>query len=118
MPDPDVQAQVVAEWKSGSSERTLAQMHRVSRRTIARWVAGHERAVKTNTLAAYDLDAMALRLISGSVSTLGAIHGIGQQEDWLRKQSADELAIFYGVIADKLIRVLAAIPKPDEHDEA
>lgn len=108
-------AQVIAEWKAGSSLNQLARAHKMPKGTVQRWVQNLERvqvATQKNEVAVYDLDAMALRLIDGSVSAVSSIHGLATRSDWLEKQNAADLAVLLGVISDKLYRLLGAI-RPD-----
>ncbi len=111
----EFKAQVIAGWKAGDSELQLAERYDVPRTTLQKWLKGHERATKTS-LTIYDYDAMAVRLIDGSISALGAIQNIASDKSWLEGQDAGQVAILYGVIADKLYRVLGAIRRP-ESDE-
>lgn len=46
--------------------------------------------------------------IENSLDSLDRINEITKDEDWLRQQNASELATFYGVKSDKVIRLLEA----------
>ena len=116
---PETKAQVIAEWKAGSSLNGLSKGHGIPKATIQRWVSLHPRiqvipsTQPKKEQATYDLDAMALRLIEGSVTAVDRIYGVTSDELWLKRQNAADLAILAGVIADKLYRLLGAIqPAP------
>ena len=109
----ELKAQVVAAALAGGSTRTVAKQFGVAPSSVRGWCKDAQ-PTKTNSLATLDIDGIALRLIDGSVSAVGAISGVTLDEAWLRRQNAHDLAILYGVIADKLIRVLGAIKRPDD----
>lgn len=116
---PETKAQVIAEWKAGSSLNALVKAHGVPKTTLRHWLEGHARVAVAHVpapkkeQATYDLDAMALRLVRGSVDAVDRIYGVTNDDEWLRKQNAADLAVLAGVIADKLYRLLGAIqPAP------
>lgn len=110
----EVKAQVIAARRAGTSENALVTQFGVPKSTLRGWVKEAQSHPKTNSLATLDIDAIGLKLIDGSVSAVGAIAGVTLDPTWLRQQNAHDLAILYGVIADKLIRVLGAVkPRAD-----
>jgi hypothetical protein len=119
-----LQAQIVAEWKAGSSLNSLARGHDIPKSTVQRWVAHHPRvAVIPSTepkkdLAAYDLDEMALKLVDGSVNAVSRIFGVTEDDAWLKRQNAADLAVLAGVIADKLYRLVGAIQSGQQQPNA
>ena len=115
---PEFKAQVIAEWKAGSAMKGLARAHKIPQSTVQTWLKGHTRVAlvsapdpKKKVAELYDLDAMALKLIDGSVSAVTAIHGVTLDGAWLQRQNAADLAILLGVISDKLYRLLGAIKR-------
>lgn len=113
---PDLKAQVIAEWKAGSSLNQLAQQFKIPKSTIQTWAEAHPRTMlipKQNSLADYDLDGMAVELLDGSLGAIRAIQRAPADEAWLKRQDAQQLAILYGVISDKLYRLLGAIQRND-----
>jgi hypothetical protein len=105
-----LKAQVIAEWKAGATELRLATLTGVPRTTLQKWLVGQERAAKQTE--EYDLDKMAWELVGDSFTALRAILRKSQDDSWLHKQDANDLAIFFGVTSDKLLRLLAAGTKP------
>ncbi len=115
----ELKAQVIAEWKAGSSLNALVKAHGVPKTTVRSWVGPHDRVAIVHSAApkkevtTYNLDDMALRLVRGSVDAVDRIYGVTADDVWLKRQSAADLAILAGVIADKLYRLLGAIePAP------
>lgn len=120
-------AQVVAAWKAGASLNAIVRAQGIPKSTVREWVKGVERiavAPKTTQGAeegetsALNIDAMAWRLVGGSFDALDAVHRLAQDPDWLRRQNAADVAIFFGVISDKLIRVLEAVRPADTGSDA
>ena len=115
--EPEIQARVIAEWKAGSSLNQLAREFKIPKSTIQGWAEAHPRTMlvpKQNPLANYDLDGMAVELLDGSLGAIRAIQRAPTDEAWLKRQDAQQLAILYGVISDKLYRLLGAIRREDE----
>ncbi len=60
-------------------------------------------------------------LIEGHLqSSLNAARNIANQTnnaDWLNKQDADKLGVFYGITTDKAIRILEAAENANNHEE-
>lgn len=106
----ELKAQVIAERNAGASWKSLSARYEAPIPTIRHWVqSAPDSTLKTTRLSAYDWDAMALRLVDGSVSAVGSIQRITTNEKWIAGQNAHDLAILYGVIADKLYRLLNAV---------
>ena len=110
----EVKAQVIADWKTGASLGQLVKAHGVPKTTVRAWVEGMDRTgtvLKKNTPT---LDEMAWELVGESFAALRAILRKAQDDSWLDKQNANDIAIFFGVTSDKLLRLLAAGAKQDE----
>jgi hypothetical protein len=64
-----------------------------------------------------DLDALLTNLLRENLLTLAAQQEFFRNEDWLRKQSAADLAILHGVSTDKALRLLEAYRPGDGADD-
>ncbi len=103
---PELKAQVIAEWQAGASTWRLEKAYEIPRPTIQGWVNAVQRiAIRVQPQKPYDLRAKGLKLIDGSAAAAENILDLTNNEKWLQRQSAGELAIFYGVIFDKLARL-------------
>ena len=110
----EVKAQVRAEWMTGASLGQLVKAYGVPKATVQAWVAHIDRngtVLKQNTPS---LDELAWGLVGESFAALRAILRKAQDDSWLDKQNANDIAIFFGVTSDKLIRLLAAGAKQDD----
>jgi transposase-like protein len=123
----ELRAQVVAALLSGDSERFVAQKFGVGRTTARRWLAetraaaGSQAIAPASPNAAIDRDGIGNLiglLIQEELKTLVAQAVAFRDPDWLSQQTAGELAVLHGVMADKAFRVIAALqPSPDEGPE-
>lgn len=115
----EIRAAVLADLMTGSSLNATARKFGVDRNTIRRWrgdagltvpppVALEKRANLGEQLYGY---------LEDSIGALRSQLAVFADPDWLKKQSAAELAILHGVVADKTARLLAAA-RPGEPDDA
>ena len=108
----EVKAQVIADWMAGASLGQLVKTYEVKKPTIQTWVRNRERLavqVSTPKREPYNLDKLAVDLVDGSGKALVAIFRLAEDTEWLRQQNAADLAIYAGVISDKLYRLLGAV---------
>lgn len=112
---PETKAQVIAEWQTGESIKALSRKRNLPERTIGFWVKGRTRApAAPKTQDPFrDLDAAIWQVVSANLRALQAVAEQAQDADWRKGQSAHDLAIFYGVLSDKVVRVLAALERPE-----
>lgn len=116
----EVKANVIAEWMAGASLDGLAVSHRAPKSTVQRWVKGLVRTVsipKPNALPDKEtIDDLAWDWTKAQSGASLAILRKAQDDSWLSRQNAHDLGVFYGIIADKQLRLLAAFrpaePKP------
>ena len=103
-------AQVILDWQSGTSLNDLVERYNVPKTTIARWTKT-ERRVSPAPKNKPTLDEMAYDLVAESFRSLIAIARKAQDDAWLQEQRADGLHLLFGVVTDKLIRLLGAIER-------
>lgn len=112
---PEVKAAVLAALATGGSVAGVAREFGISRRTVTGWrdaaslpdggtVAQEKKA---------HLDEQLFGYLQESIAALRSQLGVFTDQDWLKKQSAADLAILHGVITDKTTRLLGAL-RPDE----
>jgi transposase-like protein len=121
----EFRAQVIAEWKTGEAAIHLARIHGINGQTVNNWVKNEHRLpvkpeheVYKEQLEALqdDIDAIAWRHVKAGAAASEAILAKAQDPSWLDKQDAPGLAILYGVIADKQLRLLAAYEREDARE--
>ncbi len=102
----DLKAKVIAEWQAGASAWRLQKAYDIPGSTIKDWTKTEIRhSIQLQPQKPYDLRAKGLKLIDGSALAAENILDLTNDRAWLSKQSAGELAIFFGVIFDKLARL-------------
>lgn len=113
-----LRTQVIAEWMAGASLGGLAKAHKLPKSTVQEWVKGQSRIAvvpKENGVEpSRVMDSMAWELVCDGFAASAAILRKAQDSSWLDKQNANDLAIFFGVLSDKQLRLLAAFRRPDE----
>ena len=112
---PELKAQVIANWMAGASLPQLAKMFAMPMSTAQGWVKGRTRVMlvtKKEEPFQDTIDDIAWRHVDAGALAAEAILRKTQDVGWLDKQDAPGLAILYGVIADKQLRLLAAY-RPD-----
>ena len=57
------------------------------------------------------LGARVAEFLDEGLLSLKAIAAVGQDPEWVRAQPAHDLGIFFGILADKVIRIAAAVEK-------
>jgi len=109
----DVRAQVMAALLAGQSIPAASQTYDVPEGTIKSWMS---RAKQEITPVATDatekreqMGALILNYLAENLVTLKKQLKVFCDEEWLKKQSASELAVLHGVIADKSFRLLDAL---------
>lgn len=111
----EVRAAVLADLLSGLSLRKTAKKHGVSLATVNVWKAA-ERSVldQSSTVKKEELGELVIELIMDNLRGLRAIARLPVDDpEWLKKQSAHDLALYAGVQTDKLIGVLNALRERD-----
>lgn len=106
----DLKAQAIAAVKAGEPIAGAARNLKVPESTVRTWAkqAGADFAEIRGKKKA-DIVELIADCLSENLTTLAAISRfVAENPSWMRKQRADELANFYGVTADKAVRILEA----------
>ena len=113
--DPEVKAAALAALLAGQSVSHVAETYRIPRGTVADWsakargeVTKAAQGARTERLGDLILDNLEAML----KATRTIVESVSQDKDWLKQQSASEVAVLIGVISDKAFRILEALPEP------
>lgn len=117
---PEVKASVVTAWMAGASLNQLVAQFKVPKTTVARWVSDLERIAPAPSPGPKKISLVDLsyELATESFNAAIAILRLAQDRAWLEKQNANDLAILFGVNADKLYRLLPAFTGPASNVDA
>ena len=122
----ETRAAVLADLVSGGSVKAIAEKHGIPRSTVGRWKEqgvpknGHQKKKRTRRKKSdpIDLSTAIDEMIQANIQTLVEQVRFFRDTDWLKSQTAGELAILHGVIADKTVRLLAAIRPEGEASQS
>jgi len=111
----EIKAQVMAALLAGQSVSQTAKSYDIPEGTIKVWMM-RERETEETTVVTSDvttkreqMGALILDYLAENLITLRKQLKTFCDEEWLKKQSASELAVLHGVIADKSFRLLDAL---------
>lgn len=109
--DEATKAAVMAALLTGQSINYVAKEYKIPRGTVASW----SRELQRDHTVSYEkrerIGDLIIDNVEAELVTMIAMQNVFTDEKWLRKQRASELAVLYGVIKDKNIRVLEALPE-------
>lgn len=113
----EVKAAAVAAVLAGESVSSVAKQFGVSRAAIVEWrdktgITGEVTPVAQQKK--HDLGMQVYGLLEDSIAHLRFQLRVTADEEWIKRQTANDLAIYHGVIADKTVRLLAAFRPPDD----
>jgi hypothetical protein len=109
---PEEKAAVLAALMSGQSVSAAAREFHVSRPTVRRWrlEAGISDVLPVvNQKKREELGVLVADLLRTILTTLRIQAEQCSDPAWIKLQPASELAVFFGVLADKGFRILEAI---------
>lgn len=111
-------AGALADLLAGNSVTSIAAKRQISRNTVSRWRnehpdlhAGWQSDVQT------DLAECVLLHLQEQFSAQRSIMEQFNDQEWLSQQSAQQLAVAYGIISDKQVRILASVVPSDNQAE-
>jgi hypothetical protein len=107
----EIRAQVLAQLALGVSISALSREYHISRATISSWrqAAGLGDLAPIDQQKRQDLGELIAEYLRAGLAALAAQAVEAARPAWITRQPAGELAVFHGVLADKLVRILAAL---------
>ena len=114
-----IKAQAIAALLAGQSYTEVARAFNVPVGTLKSWksrdAAGVDAGDATSATAKKErIGALLLDYLVSTLETLKAQQVVFADAEWLKKQSASEVAILHGVLADKTIRLLEGLAENAE----
>lgn len=123
-----VKAAAMADLASGVGPTEVAKKHGINYRTVIHW-SSELPIVKQETFASKKeaIGDLIIELLTTNLEIArNLLVVVGNDTEWIKRQSASELGIFYGIITDKtatIASILTAanqspqLPAPSEHQE-
>lgn len=99
-----------ADLLSGASVTAVAARWGIHRNTVARWRAADPELSSSHFRedVQEDLSKLVVKHLQQQFTAQEAILAQANDAEWLSKQSARDLAVLFGVISDKQVRILEA----------
>jgi len=103
---------------AGQSITSIAAAYRIPEGTVKRWSANLDRTeYEPERTTKKEIGDLIVGYLSDLLVTLRAQLKVYADEKWLRQQSASEVAVLHGVLADKGIRLLEALAGDEDEDK-
>jgi len=120
---PETKAAAMAALLAGQSISQVATEYKIPTGTVKGWsvlvrttpevveVATGTTGVasEATTKKSAQIGDLLITYLRANLTTLEAQQAVFRDADWLRKQSADALAVLHGVLTDKAVRLLEAL---------
>jgi transposase-like protein len=104
---PEVKAAVLAALMSGQGISKIAEDMDIPSRTVEEWAKDSEFA---EVRGKKDISELTYGYLDALLSCLTKQATHASAENYVSKQSASDLAVLHGVMADKAFRLLSAMP--------
>lgn len=108
-------AAVMAALLEGQSINKVAEKFNIPEGTVKYWKGKAKSGVgKVDPQKRERIGELVLAYLSTALETLEVQARMFQDEEWLRKQNAADVAVLHGVVTDKSIRLLEALAASQE----
>jgi transposase-like protein len=114
----ETKAAVMAALLAGQSINHVANEYKIPRGTVASWSRNLPRNQTVSIEKRERIGDLIIDNLEAELETTIAMQNVFTDEKWLRRQRASELAVLYGVIKDKTMRVLEALPDDADGEAA
>lgn len=113
----ETKAAVMAALLSGQSVSSVADEYGIPRGTVAGWSskARKEAPLLPNTKKE-EIGDLIVGYLHANLKALESQSQVFANQEWLKKQSASELAVLHGVMTDKAVRLLEALTRAGSQD--
>lgn len=110
----EVKAAVMSALMQGQSIGSVAKEYQIPKTTVSRWKNNGVPLDSTQKNA--EIGDLLLEYLRENLKALRAQAIQFQDREWLKKQSADSVAVLHGVMTDKAVRLLEAMSKNVSND--
>ena len=115
--DDATKGAVMAALLAGQSINSVAKEYKIPKGTVSFWKARAAAGVGGDwTQKRDEIGERLQNYLLTALDALTAQAKVFADEEWLKKQPANELAVLHGVLADKGIRLLEARTPPNEDE--
>lgn len=117
---PKVKGEVIAALLAGQGVNEVAKQYNIDKATVSRWKTSLPQQ-ELQQIATEKKERLVDLIESHLVASLKGAAKCAEQahnDEWRNKQPADALAVFYGVLSDKSIRLVEIAGKVFANDSA
>lgn len=110
----EIKASVMSALMTGQSINSVAREYNLPKSTVSRW---KNEGVSQNGTQKKEIGTLLLEYLTANLIALREQLIVFSDQTWLKKNSAENLAVLHGVMTDKAIRLLEAMSKLGGDDE-
>lgn len=114
--DADTKAAAMAALLTGQAVDEVAKEYKIPASTLRSWKSRLKDEGHVATQKKEQVGDLLIGFVESSFDVLKAQHALFKDREWLREQSAQEMAVLYGVTTDKMVRILEAMGGPEDEE--
>lgn len=114
---PQLRAAVLADLLTGNAVAWVAHKHHISKGLVSQWRREAGITPEVRTKRAISFGELVANYLQQALTTATVQAALFADTEWLKKQSAADLAELHGVLLDRSVRILAALERPAELSE-
>lgn len=118
--DGQTKAEVMAALLAGQSVSKVAEEYKINPSTVRAWKSRQLNGAGVAIVATKKKEMIGdlmLDCVEAQLVAIKAMADVFKEPDWIRKQTASEIAVLFGVISDKTYRILEALPDQADASE-
>jgi transposase-like protein len=113
----ETKAQVMAALLAGQAVSKVASDYKIPYSTVGTWAKDAKGLIRESSIQKRErIGELVVDNVEAALEATRALANVFTDETWIRRQEASQLAVLYGVLSDKTVRVLEMLP--DGTDEA
>jgi transposase-like protein len=117
----ETKAAVMAALLTGQSIGSIAEEYSIPKSTVKSWKSRQLNGESVATVATEKkaiIGDLLIEYLEANLKALKSQTVVFADETWLKKQTAENLAVLHGVMTDKAVRLLEALSKNAADDNA
>ena len=111
----ETKAQVMAALLAGQSVSKVAADLKIPYSTVGTWAKEARGLIRDSSIQKRErIGELVVDNVEAALEATKALANVFADESWIRKQEASQLAVLYGVLSDKTVRVLEMLPEGEQ----
>lgn len=112
-----VRAQVMAALLAGQSVNEVAKAYNVPKGTVSYWKNHPEQHMPRQYEQRHQIGDLLVAYLATNLQSLEAQARLMADPEWVKRQTAADMAVLHGVMVDKAVRMLEAFAISDENPD-